>query len=291
MTTLLCKKVKRCAAAFAAILCLLTGCGGGGTASPHDSETADVSVDSTLNVWCFQAGKADAFLLWNEAGSVLIDTGESGFGKTILEKLTELGIERLDYLILTHFDKDHVGGAKKILSGIQLGTVLQSNSPKEGAEAYEKYLAAVESCGVAPVTLRQDLSFRLDDTEFLVNPPARELYERDESNNSSLIVTVTHGKTRLLFCGDAEDLRLSEFLETDSGSFDVVKLPHHGRYQSTLKTLLELTRPSCAVITSSDEEPEDAETMELLSQRGVNVLLTRSGPICLRITGEGWTAE
>lgn len=291
MTTLLYKKVIRCAAAFTAILCLLTGCGGGGTASSHDSETADVSVDSTLNVWCFQAGKADAFLLWNEAGSVLIDTGESGFGKTILEKLTELGIERLDYLILTHFDKDHVGGAKKILSGIQVRTVLQSNSPKEGAEAYEKYLAAVESCGVAPVTLRQDLSFRLGDTEFLVNPPARELYERDESNNSSLIVTVTHEKTRLLFCGDAEDLRLSEFLETDPGFFDVVKLPHHGRYQSTLKTLLELTRPSCAVITSSDEEPEDAETMELLSQRGVNVLLTRSGPICLRITGEGWTAE
>ena len=291
MTTLLYKKVIRCAAAFAAILFLLTGCGGGGTDPSHDSETADVSVDSTLNVWCFQAGKADAFLLWNEAGAVLIDTGESGFGKTILEKLTELGIERLDYLILTHFDKDHVGGAKKILSEIPVGTVLQSNSPKEGAEAYEKYLAAVESCGVAPVTLRQDLSFRLGDTEFLVNPPARELYERDESNNSSLIVTVTHGKTRLLFCGDAEDLRLSEFLETDPGSFDVVKLPHHGRYQSTLKTLLELTRPSCAVITSSDEEPEDAETMELLSQRGVNVLLTRSGPICLRITGEGWTAE
>lgn len=284
-------KIIACLTAIAMILCLAAGCGVRPEGPAETSgETPNASA-STLNLWCFQAGKADAFLLWNEAGAVLIDTGESGFGKTILEKLAELGIERLDYLIVTHFDKDHVGGAKKILSEIPVGTVIQSNCPKEGADAYEKYVAELERCGIQPVTLRQELSFCLGDTSFLVNPPACEHYEKDESNNSSLIVSVTHANSSLLFCGDAENLRLAEFLETDPGRFDLVKLPHHGRYQSTLKSLLESTQPSWAVITSSEDEPEDAETMELLSDYGVNALLTRNDPIFIRITADGLRIE
>ena len=91
---------------------LLTGCMEKRTPSTTGAGETDTTVQpaaSTLNLWCFQAGKADAFLLWNESGTVLIDTGESGFGKEILKKLQELGIQRLDYLIITHFDKDHVG--------------------------------------------------------------------------------------------------------------------------------------------------------------------------------------
>ena len=189
--------------ALACFLCFLAGCGGGPTpATTEPSETA-APVSDTLNLWCFEAGKADAFLLWNESGAVLIDTGESGFGKTILEKLSELGIERLDYLIVTHFDKDHVGGAKKLLSAIPVGTVLQSNCPKTGADAYEKYVAALAAAGIEASTVRQTLRFTLGDVRFTVDPPAAEHYETDASNNSSLIVSVTHGADSLLFCGDA----------------------------------------------------------------------------------------
>ncbi len=273
------------------LICVLSGCGGKATAFTSATAKTPGSETSTLNVWCFQAGKADAFLFWNETGAVLIDTGESGFGKTILEKLAELDIKRLDYLLITHFDKDHVGGAKKLLSGIPVGTVLQSNSPKEGAEAYEKYLAALESCGLEPVTVRQTMSFSLGETVFTVNPPEKDSYPQDESNNSSLIVTVSHGNHRLLFCGDAEDLRTEEFLETKPGRFDFVKLPHHGKYQKTLRELLNETRPDYALITSSEEEPEEPETMELLSEFSVEALLTRNGPIQIICTADGLTAK
>ena len=137
-----------------ALVLLLGGCAGTpGETTAQSTEPTPVSA--TLKLYCFQAGKADAFLLWNEAGAVLIDTGESGFGKTILAKLEELGIERLDWLILTHFDKDHVGGAKKLLSELPVGCVLQSNCPKPGAEAYEKYCKALEERNISPVTLRE----------------------------------------------------------------------------------------------------------------------------------------
>lgn len=271
---------------FAALLltALLAGCAP--VAEPAPETGAPLPrVTGSLKVYCFQAGKADAFLFWGENWSLLLDTGESGFGKTILAKLQALGIEKLDYLILSHFDKDHVGGAKKLLSSIPVGAILQSNCPKEGAGAYENYLETLAACALEPVTVRETLVFTLGDVRFTVDPPLQERYDQDPSNNSSLILTAEHGSTRLLFAGDAEDARLGEYLAGEPGPFDFVKLPHHGRYQSTLAELLDKTRPAWALITSSEEEPEDAETLALLEQRGIRILLTRDAPVL--ITGDG----
>lgn len=283
-----------------AILAALTGLLAGCVATPESTETTTSApatsetaapVTSTLNIYCFQAGKADAFLFWNEDGAVLIDAGVSGFGKTILAKLDELGIDRLEYLILTHFDKDHVGGAKKLVSDLPIGTILQSNCPKEGADAYDKYAAAAAASGIEPVTVREPLTFRLGDVTFAVDPPARESYDRSASNNSSLIVTVTHGANRLLFCGDAEDLRLAEFLTADPGPCALVKVPHHGVWQTTLRDLIAKTAPTWAVITSSNEEPEDPETLTFLEDNGIETLLTRQAPILITSDGQSLTVE
>ena len=282
---------------LALLSALLVGCVVGSETSSSAStnliepssvpEPTDSPSSSILNVWCFQAGKADAFLFWNDSGAILMDTGESGFGKVILNKLDTLGISKLNALIVTHFDKDHVGGAKKLLTSIPVDAVLQSNSPKPDADAYENYLDALSAKGIEPITVRTSMELTLGDAVFAVNPPARETYPVDASNNSSLIVTVKHGANQMLFCGDAEELRLAEFLENDPGLCAVVKLPHHGRYQPTLQKLLTATRPTWAILTSSDEEPEDAETMQLLEQTGVQPLLTRVAPI--QIVSDGCT--
>ena len=263
-------------ACLMAVAGLLSGCGAG----TNSAETTAVpSETETLEIYCFSAGKADAFLIYNNAGAVLIDAGESGFGKVIVAKLAELGIDRLDALIITHFDKDHVGGAKKVLESVEVGTVLQSCYPKTGADAYEKYCKALETLGITPVTVRQIMTISLGDAILTINPPAQLVYSEDESNNSSLIVSIEHAGHRLLFLGDAGELRMAEYLASSPGSFDFVKLPHHGSYQSALAALLEQTTPSRAVITSSEEDPEDARTMALLEQAGTAVWLTRIAPV------------
>lgn len=273
----------RALTALTVLLGLLAGCAGNAsvtdsTAAASSDETAP-TVTGQLNVYCFQAGKADAFLLWNDAGAVLIDTGESGYGKTILEKLSELGIQKLDYLIITHFDKDHVGGAKKILTDLPVDKVLQSNVPKEGTSAYDKYVKALTEKNLEPTTVRETLRFRLGDAVFTVDPPAQTRYPEEASNNSSLIVTAVHGANRLVFTGDAEDLRLKEYLRQDPAPCTFLKLPYHGYYQACLPELLKTLRPAWAVITSSAEEPEDEAVLELLDSMGVRVFLTRTAPV------------
>ena len=236
----------------------------------------------------FSFGKADAFLLMTEEGTVLIDSGESGQGKEILNFLEEKGITEIDTLILTHFDKDHVGGAAKVLKGIPVRRVLQSNCPRDSKE-YNKYLSALALCRLEPVTIREPLSFSLGDVDFTVYPPAKETYSKDPSNNSSLATTVRYGDTTFLFTGDAESARLKELTEADLGHFTFLQVPHHGSWQTQLAGLLENTCPEVAVITSSEEEPEDFVTVQLLGKYGTEVLLTREGEIELFSDGSDLT--
>ena len=262
-----------------AVLCLLAAlllCGAAAPAGP------------TLAVHVFDAGKADAILLTTAEGAVLIDTGEKGFGKEIVAYCRKQGIERIDCLILTHFDKDHVGGAAKVINKLPVGQILQSNYPKESAEM-RNYLNAAEKAGLKPLTLREELRFTLGGVAFTVNPPAQAAYASSPSNNSSLIVTADCGARRLLFLGDAENARLAEFLAADPGTFDLVKLPHHGAWHRMLPQLLEQTRPSLAIITSSDEEPEEAKTAALLESLGIEALLTREDALDLFCDGQALT--
>ena len=259
-----------------ALFLLLTACGA--------KKVPETEAAAELTVHFFDAGKADAILLTTANGAVLIDAGEKGFGKTILAYLEEMGVEKLDYLIVTHFDQDHVGGAAKVLNNIAVGTVLQSNCPKD-SEEYEKYVKALANADIKPVTVRETYTFTLDGVTYSVDPPRQTKYSSDNSNNSSLIVSVVNGENRFLFMGDAETERLAEFLDANDTTCDVLKLPHHGKDEPLLSALLASTKPAYAVITSSDEEPESAATVEALEAAGAQVLLTREGAVTLRSDG------
>ena len=241
------------------------------------------TVYDGMKVYAFEAGKADAFLIYNSDFAVLLDTGEKELGDTILDYLSEQGIEKLDYLIISHFDKDHVGSASQILNKVEVEHVLQSNYPKE-SKVYSKYLAAIEDKDVE--TVREELEFTLDDARFVVNPPVEEEYVADPSNNSSLIVSVYYGETSWLFMGDAEDLRLGEWLAVGAEKYNFLKVPYHGHYQAQLPNLINKTTPKYAVITSSEEELEDEETMSVLREADADIYLTRKGAILFSTDGE-----
>ena len=231
-----------------------------------------------LDALGFSAGKADAFLLTTAHSAVLIDAGEKGFGKTILAELEARGITKLDYLIITHFDQDHVGGAAKVINNFEVATVLQSNHPKD-SEEYEKYVKALNNAGIEAVTVREALDFTLDGVSFNVDPPRKDNYREDDSNNASLIVTVKAGENSLLFMGDAQTERLAEFLEWNTETWDVLKVPHHGKEEPLMEELVRAVQPKYAVITSSDEDPEAASTLTALD--GVETFLTRQGEIVI----------
>ena len=259
-----------CCLLAAVLLFVLCGCGAVAQQSAAAAQT-DVSP-APLAVYFFDADKADAILLTTENTAVLIDCGEKGFGGTIADALAARGIKKLDLLIVTHFDQDHVGGAAKVIGAVEIGEVLQSNSPKDSSE-YRKYIRALKKAGIEPLTVRETLSFEYDGVTITIDPPLEETYAENASNNSSLIVTVSLGSQTLLFMGDAESARIAEYLA-------------HGGREPMTEALLEAVQPEYAVITCSDDERESASTTAALRSCGAEIFLTRLGSVSVRCDGE-----
>ena len=280
--------IKICALLLAAAL-VFCGCEQPGDTSSAVSDPVTGEPED-LSVYCFKAGAADAFLLYCKAGTVLIDCGEKGFGKTVLNYLEKQGIDRIDCLIITHFDKDHVGGAAKIINNTEIGEVLQSNAPKDSGE-YGNYQEALGKAGIAAKTLTEKYYFSLGGVRFEVDPPKQSAYKSDESNNSSLIVSVFNGDDALLFCGDAETERITEFFGADTRKYGFIKIPHHGREEKLMEKLISTVCPKYAVITSSDEEPEAESVMNALRNANVEVFLTRVAPVLIKSDGKQMTAR
>ncbi|MBR3474142.1 MAG: MBL fold metallo-hydrolase [Oscillospiraceae bacterium] len=277
------KKLRNLSLWLLAAALLLSACGGAGKQSQTAPEQ-ESGQQPQLQVFFFSCGKADAMLLTTEHGAVLLDAGNKGFGKEILAYCRDKGIYSLDYLILSHFDKDHIGGAPRVLQGLPVRQLLQPDGPGEGS-AWENYAAALQELGVEPVTVREDLSFTLDGVRFTVNPPKASNYADSAANNVSLIVSVECGDCRLLFTGDAENLRLEEWTAAHRERCDFIKMPHHGAWHRALEPLLTQAQPSYALITCSDAEPEEAKTLRKLEKLDVQVFLTRLGPVLLDCDG------
>ncbi|MBR2827856.1 MAG: MBL fold metallo-hydrolase [Bacilli bacterium] len=242
-----------------------------------------------LEIYFFQAGKADAILISKNEKYMLIDTGESTLSTTILNYLKERNINRLEYLIITHFDKDHVGSASTIIDQIEIGEVLQSNVPKE-SEYYEKYLNSLKEKNITPTTITKEEIYTLSDLEIKVIG-TNTIYEKNTSNNSSLIVEITNKNNKFLFMGDCENDRIKDFLTSNEETYDFIKIPYHGNYLKRLEELIDETSPTYGVMTCSKEEGCEEETIEVLNKNNIKYYMTKNGSIRIISNGDKITIK
>ncbi len=220
----------------------------------------------TLTV--YDAGKGDAFLLSGRGLSLLMDCGYKDCADEILFDMAGRGIDHLDLMIISHFDKDHVGGASKILKKFPVSRVITTRRTNDDKRT-EKFFETLLLTGLKNEVPEADINIDMGDFHILISPPLKKFYPDSEDNNSSLLVRVSSSYGTVLFTGDAEKDRVEEILLRDDLKCDLLKIPHHGTESWKLPELLRKTSPDYAVITSSPEEPADEEVLSLLSDRGI----------------------
>lgn len=228
-------------------------------------------------------GQADCIILKSGDYTAVIDLGEEDDGAEIIENLHSLGVKKIDCLIITHYDKDHIGGAAETLAAFPVGRALLPDYEKDG-KRFDALLSALDAQGLAPEYLKDDISFRLGDMQFFVDVPKGSAAD-DSDNDFSLVTRVDYGEKRFLFAGDAEERRISELLSTGNLACDVLKLPHHGRCNARTAELLSAAQPRYVIITDSDKNPAEEETLSLLSERGIDFYQTRDGDVRIVTNG------
>ncbi len=231
-----------------------------------------------------KVGKADAIIIECGSETMIIDTGEDEDGEEIVGFLENTGREKVDTLIITHFDKDHVGGADTLIENVPVEEVILP-AYESDSEQYLEFVDAMETAGIRPLRLTEDYNTQLSGSEVTVQPPSSYEIPEDKTeydNNFSLITTINHGSQVLVFAGDAQKHRVREYLESGSaGKSGFLKVPHHGRYEKALPDLFAALSPEYAAICDSNKNPADEETLEALEDAGISVFETKNGDITL----------
>lgn len=242
-------------------------------ASPSEEKEIPFHSIDILNV-----GKADCIVINTGSKIVMIDTGEVENVPVIHSYMTKKGYNTIDALIITHYDKDHIGGACEVISTYDVKQVIETRFSANTTE-YHSYHNAIDEKGITLNELYENYSFTYDSCNFEINIPKKHKYSEDNSNNLSLIISMTYKDTGFLFCGDAMELRMTEFMNENQAQYDFIKLPHHGDYISCYESFFEQASPKYCAITCSKKNPASADTLALLESRGIEVYQTRYGDI------------
>lgn len=194
---------------------------------------------------------ADCTLICDEKVAVLIDTGEKCDADVILQSLRNRSVDKVDYLVISHGDKDHVGSAKVLLDSIKIDKVILSIYEDDEIEELVSY---IEAKNIPIIDPGKNETISIGDLT-MVCFPAQEAHYKKE-NNYSLVVKVTHGDIVMLFTGDAQKKRSIELEQISWGDIDLYKVPHHGRANDESENLFKLVSPRIAVVTSDDCDVE-----------------------------------
>lgn len=225
-------------------------------------------------------GKADSIIIRYMGKVLLIDTGEVEHGPYIVESLKDIGVEKIDYLILTHLDKDHIGGAIDIINSIKIDKIIQN--PLENEKALQRILnSTIKEKGIENISLDRSYKFTLGLIHVEVFPAEKTSYKKD--NDYSLLTLISHDKLNFFFGGDAEKKRLKEALKYDLPKIDLYKVPHHGRYNSKSTEMIQLISPKISIITNTMADPQLIEALEL---EGSEILYTGEKDIKFLSDGE-----
>ncbi|MCV2287628.1 MBL fold metallo-hydrolase [Clostridioides difficile] len=243
------------------------------------SSTKNTAFKTTI----LNTGKSDCILVEIGNKVIMIDTGEDKNGKQIVDRLKEKGINTLDYLILTHLDKDHIGGVDSVLSSVKVKNIIQANYKKDSKQ-YDEYIDSLKKADIEPVLLKDNMNIVINSAEINIQPASKSKCE--SSNDYSIITNISYGAHKFLFAGDAEEERLSEFINGNTLKYDFVKMPHHGRYDKLTETFLESTSPQYAVITYSEKKEPEEGVLKILERLNIKTFLTSNGEVAINSDGK-----
>jgi len=209
--------------------------------------------------------------------SLLIDTGWPGFGGRDADRIVaaakEAGISRLDYVVVTHYHDDHVGGVTQLAERIKIGTFVDHGPNREDSDdtranyaAYQKVLHGAQRMVVKPgdkIPVKGlDIEVVSADGETIAEPlkgagqinplcASEPAAPEDASENArSVGVVITYGGLRVLDLGDLSKRKELQLVcaRNRLGTVDLLVVSHHGFNESNTRALVEGVHARVAIM-------------------------------------------
>lgn len=240
-------------------------------------------------------GQGDCEFIQTPEYNILIDSGERDYYQSVVNYLKNLGVKKLDYVIVTHPHSDHAGGMSYIINSIKTEKVIipeirEDLIPTTGT--YGRLLDALIAQNCEIIYAEAGAAFELDGgARMEIIAP---LGDYDDLNNYSVVMKLIHGENSFLFTGDIEKKAENDILDSGADiSADVLKVAHHGSSTSSIKRFLAEVGGKYAVIEvgspNTYNHPND-KVAERLDVYGYKIMRTdRNGNIIFKSDGNKLT--
>ncbi|MGY0692540.1 ComEC/Rec2 family competence protein [Virgibacillus sp. FSP13] len=243
-----------------------------------------------MKVHFIDVGQGDSiFIQTPNEKTILIDAGPPKAGKKVVSFLKEHHVEKLDLLIATHPDIDHIGGMPAVMKSFKVKKIIDSGK-LHTTKTYARYISAIKNNQI-PVEIA-----KLNDTitiDPLVNIQILNAYEENKNNNqSSIVLKVSFQEIDFLLMGDSEREQEKRLIQTEDIQSEIYKVGHHGSNTSTSYKFVDLIKPKVAIITYSKQNdyghPVD-RVIRNLQKVNANIYSTAVfGDITISTDGDGY---
>jgi competence protein ComEC len=268
-----------------------------------DEPTTEPIGGQTLQIVVLDVGQGDAIVVISPGGqTMLIDGGNSAQDgeQVIVPYLQDRGFDRLNVMVLTHPDADHVGGLPTVLRQMPVDVVV-STGQVHTTQIYAEFLQEVKIArdergtrvirGTTGAEIPFDPAVRLQ-----VLGPGEQAIKGDDLNNASIVLRIVYGQLGVLLTGDAEEQEeqwmIDQGLDLEA---QVLKVSHHGSSSGTTAALLDATHAQIALISCGDDNPyghPHREVLQRLSSRDIQVYRTdRQGTIEVTLDGSQYWVD
>ena len=225
-----------------------------------------------LRVTFLDVGQGDSALLEVPGGAVLVDEGPPE--ADVVGQLRSLGLRSLTAMVLTHPQRDHIGGAAAVLDGLAVGTVADPGIEAPSAD-HDAAVAAARGRSVPIVVVHAGEVFRIGKLRLRILWPDDPGLPSEDPNQHAVVALASFGSTDVLLTADAESDVTSQL---PLRPLEVLKVAHHGSEDPGLPDLLRVLRPEIAVISvgvNNDYDHPRPETLAALAaQPGLRTFRT-----------------
>jgi competence protein ComEC len=241
-----------------------------------------VSQKQKAEVIFLNVGQGDAILIQQNRMQILVDGGN---GQEIMNRLGEVmpfADKKIDLVVMTHPDEDHMGGLVKVLENYKVGKIMEPGiaCDKDMCKKWDE-LISQKHISVLDARLGQEIKFG-DKIDISVLYPFENLSGKNfkNTNDSSLVLKADIDGKKYLLTGDAEDNTEKDLINSNLYlDADILKVGHHGSKYSTSAAFLQAVTPEKAVI-SVGENKYGHPTEEVLNRlKNMNIETLRTDQV------------
>ena len=216
-------------------------------------------IPKNLKIYFIDVGQGDSCLIVTPHNKkILIDGGGNenyDIGKnTLIPYLLARRIKRIDYIIISHFDTDHVGGILTVMEELSVGKVIISKQG-EDSENFQKFNDIVREKKIKVEVVNKGDKLKIEKGLYfdIVWPNFSKIVSENVLNNNSIVCKLNYKNFSMLFTGDIEKIAekciLQEYKDnTNMLNSTILKIAHHGSKTSSIQKFLDITKPIIAII-------------------------------------------